>query len=153
MNPNSHFQSNQIQKEIQEAIITQTTLMGEPPPDMKGRLDIVRNALLHNKVPKGASGVLTLLEEEKTGEFHELKDAALIGTDPECDMQIQGEYISRTHCIIELKEGNWFVRDLDSTNGIYVNGIRVVQHHLRDGDIIQLGKTMMLFFGKNEVPE
>jgi len=51
--------------------------------------------------------------------------------------------VSRLHAVIRYNEGNVVLVDLGSSNGSYVNGIRVmpnIEHPLRHGDIIALGK-------------
>lgn len=52
-------------------------------------------------------------------------------------------YFSRHHCILEIAPPQAFLRDLSSTNGTYVNGIKVDTAHLRNGDRIQGGETVL----------
>ncbi|MFZ1699621.1 MAG: FHA domain-containing serine/threonine-protein kinase [Pyrinomonadaceae bacterium] len=53
------------------------------------------------------------------------------------------KYFSRHHCILEIAPPQAFLRDLDSTNGTYVNGMRVETAHLKSGDRIQGGETIL----------
>jgi serine/threonine-protein kinase len=55
----------------------------------------------------------------------------------------QDRYFSRHHCILEIAPPQCFLRDLGSTNGTYVNGIRVETAHLKHGDRIQGGETVL----------
>lgn len=55
----------------------------------------------------------------------------------------QDKYFSRHHCILEIAPPQAFLRDLGSTNGTYVNGMRVDTAHLRSGDRIQGGETIL----------
>ena len=48
--------------------------------------------------------------------------------------------VSRSHAEVFLEEGQWRVRDLGSTNGLLLNGERIDEAPLRDGDALQLGK-------------
>ena len=52
-------------------------------------------------------------------------------------------FFSRHHCILEIAPPQTFLRDLGSTNGTFVNGIRVETAHLRNGDRIQGGETVL----------
>src|SRR5829696_5869990 len=52
-------------------------------------------------------------------------------------------YFSRHHCLIEIAPPQAFLRDLGSTNGTFVNGLRVETAHLKAGDRIQGGETVL----------
>jgi serine/threonine-protein kinase len=52
-------------------------------------------------------------------------------------------YFSRHHCLLEIAPPQCFLRDLHSTNGTFVNGIRVETAHLKNGDRIQGGETVL----------
>ncbi|MGD9561177.1 MAG: protein kinase [Pyrinomonadaceae bacterium] len=52
-------------------------------------------------------------------------------------------FFSRHHCILEIAPPQCFLRDLSSTNGTFVNGIRVDTAHLKHGDRIQGGETVL----------
>ncbi len=52
-------------------------------------------------------------------------------------------FFSRHHCILEIAPPQCFLRDLGSTNGTFVNGIRVETAHLKNGDRIQGGETVL----------
>jgi eukaryotic-like serine/threonine-protein kinase len=52
-------------------------------------------------------------------------------------------FFSRHHCLLEIAPPQCFLRDLGSTNGTFVNGIRVETAHLRHGDRIQGGETVL----------
>jgi eukaryotic-like serine/threonine-protein kinase len=55
----------------------------------------------------------------------------------------EDRYFSRHHCILEIAPPQCFLRDLGSTNGTFVNGIRVETAHLKSGDRIQGGETVI----------
>lgn len=56
----------------------------------------------------------------------------------QCDLAIIDANISRQHCAIERRDGLFFVVDLGSTNGIVVDGVRVDDHPIADGDVLVL---------------
>jgi predicted component of type VI protein secretion system len=67
------------------------------------------------------------------------KPILLLGRHPECDIQIDSRKISRRHCCIAQVHDYLVVRDLDSTNGIRINGVRVIEGKLKPGDELTIG--------------
>lgn len=67
------------------------------------------------------------------------KAILLVGRHPECDIQIDSRKISRRHCCIAHVHDYLVVRDLDSTNGIRINGVRVLEGKLKPGDELTIG--------------
>ena len=67
------------------------------------------------------------------------KPILLIGRDMECDIQIESRKISRRHCCIAQVNDYLVVRDLGSTNGVRINGVRVVEGKLKGGDELMIG--------------
>src|SRR5205085_2803741 len=69
-----------------------------------------------------------------------------IGRASDCTIPIKDRYLSRRHAEIIAQEGAWYVKDLGSANGTYLNGTRVENHSaLRTGDRIRLGDTEIVF--------
>ena len=64
----------------------------------------------------------------------------------------EDRYFSRHHCILEIAPPQCFLRDLGSTNGTFVNGIRVETAHLKSGDRIQGGETVIEVEVSADVP-
>src|SRR5438034_8479940 len=67
------------------------------------------------------------------------KPIILIGRHQECDIQIPSRKISRRHCCIALLTDHLVIRDLGSTNGIRINGIKVVEGNLQPNDELMIG--------------
>jgi pSer/pThr/pTyr-binding forkhead associated (FHA) protein len=67
------------------------------------------------------------------------KPIVLIGRHQECDIQIPSRKISRRHCCIAMVADHLVVRDLGSTNGIRINGVKVVEGNLRPDDELTIG--------------
>ncbi len=63
-----------------------------------------------------------------------------LGRRESCDICLRFANVSRLHCQFNFKEGTWTIRDLNSTNGIKVNGLRVTQKVLYPGDMITVAK-------------
>jgi adenylate cyclase len=69
-----------------------------------------------------------------------LKPTLLIGRRSTCDVSLRFPNVSSHHCELELVNGYWSVRDLGSTNGIKVNGVRCDQKWLMPGDVLAVAK-------------
>lgn len=68
-----------------------------------------------------------------------------IGRDPECKVHIPTTTISRRHLRIFNRGEEYHVEDLDSTNGTYVNGVKVKRCTLRNNDQITVGDITITF--------
>ena len=69
----------------------------------------------------------------------------VMGRGPECQLQLPDYSISRQHAKVVYKDGEYIVVDLGSRNGTRVNGAKVQQIGLTDGDEITLGKFPVHF--------
>lgn len=64
------------------------------------------------------------------------KEVVSFGRQPDNDIVLDLEFVSRIHGVFYMEEGIWYVQDLNSTNGILVNGNRVEQYAIEEGDCI-----------------
>jgi hypothetical protein len=69
----------------------------------------------------------------------------VVGRSPDCDITIVDSNVSRRHAEIQPRGDGFVVVDLDSTNGTRVNGVRVGERELHDGDELAFGNTRMIF--------
>src|SRR5262249_57404170 len=69
------------------------------------------------------------------------KPILLLGRHAECDIQLNSRKVSRRHCCIAQVEDYLVVRDLGSTNGIRINGVRVLEGRLRGSDELTIGNA------------
>jgi len=76
---------------------------------------------------------------------HRLNGDVVIGRAPPCEIVILSDLVSRRHARLEHTSQGWRIKDLDSANGLFVNGTRVCSRELRDGDIIRVGATLLRF--------
>jgi hypothetical protein len=67
------------------------------------------------------------------------KPILLLGRHPEADIQLNSRKVSRRHCCIAQVNTYLVVRDLGSTNGIRINGVRVLEGRLKPGDELTVG--------------
>ena len=78
-------------------------------------------------------------------EFTIEKDNFTLGTDARNDLVVKDSTVSRHHCEIRLQPDGYVMRDLGSTNGTRVQGVRVTEAFLDDGTEFQIGKTKIVF--------
>jgi pSer/pThr/pTyr-binding forkhead associated (FHA) protein len=77
--------------------------------------------------------------------------SAAVGRDTESAVFLDDVTVSRRHATVERREGDgWFVRDVGSLNGTYVNGEQVDETKLASGDEVQIGKFKLTFFSAGE---
>ncbi|MEM6639619.1 MAG: AAA family ATPase [Pseudomonadota bacterium] len=89
---------------------------------------------------------LVLLREGEILRRHILEDRrVLIGRDADNDVPIASEFVSRHHAQISFYRGAYWIMDLKSTNGTYVNGKPIRRCRLRDRDIVALGHHRIVF--------
>lgn len=91
---------------------------------------------------------VVVLSGDRLGEMFALKegDRTTLGRGLQTDIRIGDEGISRTHAVIEDRDGRYVLLDAGSTNGTYANGSRIEEHALEEGDKIQIGATSVLRF-------
>lgn len=83
--------------------------------------------------------VLRTLTGSSRGETVVLGDRAIIGRHPGCHIVLRHAAVSRHHAQIQRRQNAWFIEDLASQNGTWLNGKRVVKPTpIADGDIIQI---------------
>ena len=73
----------------------------------------------------------------------------MIGRDESCQVLLVGEMVSKQHVELYKAKSGWWVADLDSTNGTFVNGVQVSQRKLIDGDIIRIGSIKLKFYSQD----
>jgi len=84
---------------------------------------------------------------ERIAEITLNRPRMVLGRDESCDISLDSMYVSRfQNLFMETREG-WVLIDLGSTNGCFVNGRRVREHRLRDGDLIAVGHHQLRFQG------
>lgn len=62
-----------------------------------------------------------------------------LGRDPSCEVQLADAQVSRRHAQVYHAHGQWLIRDLQSSNGLYVNGVRVADAPIGAGATVQIG--------------
>lgn len=86
----------------------------------------------------------TTLSEAHTGHKTQLsidRSRYFVGTGVACDIVLADPCAARVHCVLERRGHAWFVRDLGSVNGTFVNGQRVECAELVTGRTLTVGLT------------
>ena len=66
-----------------------------------------------------------LLADNSELEFNPTKNTVTIGRSSQCDIVIPHEGMSRKHCEVQVKDGEVFLTDLGSVNGVFINGNKI----------------------------
>jgi transcriptional regulator of acetoin/glycerol metabolism len=82
------------------------------------------------------------------GRLTTIGDAPIIlGRDPECDVPLPGDQTSRRHAEVRKSDSGLSVRDLGSTNGIFLNGAQIAEAHLKAHDVLRVGQWLGVVTG------
>lgn len=104
----------------------------------------IRRKTFVGRIPTIQHAFLEIMDEEKR-RFKLGEDDVLIGRTPDCDIQIIADNVSRRHARISFGNEEYRIEDLGSTNGIYVNGVKVERCVLRKHDVLEIGGIKILF--------
>jgi len=67
-----------------------------------------------------------------------------VGRRESCDVRLNFPNVSGVHCELTFREGYWYLRDMNSTNGTKVNGARVQEKLLHPNDKLTIGKKVYM---------
>lgn len=82
----------------------------------------------------------------RVGEVIDLQPMTTLGRSATNTMVVEDETVSSKHAAIEYRDGRWWIHDLKSTNGTYVNRRRLVgTTELRSGDLVHAGRVAFQF--------
>jgi len=113
--------------------------------------DLDLNEIVREKIPKQQGQqkfYLIIVDGDNVGKIYPLdKKTITIGRSDEFDIQLADSSCSREQAIIEFNDNNKPVlKDLDSTNGTFVNGAKITEINIEDGDKILLGFSSVFMF-------
>ena len=114
-------------------------------------VEMVRVNLADN-VPVRERAYLQILSPQERKRLIELGEQDIvIGRSPQCDIRFVVENVSRRHARVFFHNEEFMIEDLESTNGLFVNGVKVVRCALRNNDQIELGGVRLLFHEENRL--
>lgn len=93
---------------------------------------------------KGAPKAVAVLEAGKPERIFSLEDELTFGRAEHASVQLDDTYVSTIHTRLFMKDGQWFVEDVGSTNGTYLNRVKVTSPTpIAIGDEVRVGKTIV----------
>ncbi len=112
----------------------------------------ISDARKMNKAEDDGYGYLKLINLRKdlpcrVFESYSLREMSVIGRARKCDIHINSPYLSKEHAMIFFENGKFYIQDLESTNGTYLNGNKLLSHpvKLKDNDKISFGEISFIF--------
>ncbi|MBP8707191.1 MAG: VWA domain-containing protein [Caldisericia bacterium] len=90
---------------------------------------------------------ICIIDGENKGKVFDLKDdePTSIGRNTSNDIVINDESVTEVHCKIFKNNNSYFIRDIASLNGTFLNNKRIENEELHDGDFIKIGETKFIF--------
>ncbi|HEX5765952.1 MAG TPA: FHA domain-containing protein, partial [Woeseiaceae bacterium] len=132
------------------ALLTELAHKPETPEDNAAADDVVHRladrrpqpvddrAILHHERDRVTRLLIGSIDGQEL-RFPLFKDKLTIGRTVHNDIQLKAQYVSRRHAVIVTEDDHTRIVDWGSKNGIYVNGKRVGEHMLRNGDRVSVG--------------
>jgi len=93
--------------------------------------------------------ILLRSDDQKGPVFRLNSGVYILGRDRFSNIIIPDQKVSRQHCLLRKEKADYIIKDLDSSNGTYVNGKRIHETHLNFGDEIRIGDSRLLFTASN----
>lgn len=105
----------------------------------------------HDELQRGQALLLVKRGPNAGSTFLLEGDSTSVGRSPESDVFLDDVTVSRKHAVIDRRaDGSFFVRDVGSLNGTYVNAEQVDETKLASGDEVQIGMFKLMFFTSGE---
>ena len=124
--------------------------MPEDDDDTSPDETIIGNRQLIEELARGTrkyAAYVVVMAGPNVGEMYKLQGDDVVGRAPDVRVSVADKEVSGEHARFEKRGDRFFVQDLGSTNGTYLNGASVTDAPLFDGDRIQLGPATVLKFG------
>jgi hypothetical protein len=94
----------------------------------------------------GAARGKTLYVVNSAGDMHKIdKDTFIIGRSRTCDLVIPSSKVSRQHSGICRENGEYFIEDLGSANGVWRDGVKIQKEKIKDGDEFMISEEVLKF--------
>jgi len=118
--------------------------MSAPPTDQE--ITQLGDDAKAKELPEGTIILLRVLEGNEVGRGYQInKVPVTMGRDALCDLSITDGRMSRQHAMIFYYSPDFYLKDLGSTNGSFVNDKRIKQEVIKNGDHVKVGSTTMEF--------
>jgi pSer/pThr/pTyr-binding forkhead associated (FHA) protein len=145
LSPGAELHLAQIRLSFEGPVAAATPPSDAPTDPSEGTATIARR-LVADLLPDAVAPTLTVSTGAPPGQLP-LADEAhpyVVGRSPTCALPLDVEHVSREHAAFLRTATGAVARDLDSKNGVLVNGVRITSDHpLSDGDTIQIGPVTL----------
>lgn len=109
------------------------------------RKNVKTNIPVEAKLGRNSEYFLEIIEGPDKGQIFTLQDGdVFIGRHGQCDLVLHDPEVSRRHVKLAPGESGWWLDDLGSTNGSFVNGQRITHQTTAPGDRIQIGQSVLV---------
>jgi len=147
---------NNMQTSIQEYVlkhaIAKDTRIGQTMVLPKQATKVLSKEELAQRFPKkdlNLDFVYYFTDEvNPTAKMKLTKISNVAGRDETCDFILRNPEVSRRHCILQVTERGILVKDLESTNGTYINGIPMTDGYIGRGDRLSFGTYELTLHGE-----
>ena len=128
---------------------TRVDTVGPPAPVTPPAAPPARKTVLISDQKRApVVGWLVAMSGEQKGQDFRVRDGQnILGSAPEADIRLSDPTVSSKHASLRYKDGKFFLIDLDSSNGTYLNDRReaVAREELHDNDVIRAGEMVLKF--------
>lgn len=93
-----------------------------------------------------AAHILSLIEGGKNERFLLDGPELILGRGADADLQVASTELSRRHVIFRARDDEYLCEDLDSKNGVFLNGVKIHRALLRDRDELQMGSLVFIYY-------
>jgi len=131
---------SQLQEAFAESHKTQPA-----PPEFRQRLQKTRALLTANPPPDCDSAQVLVVPRDVPPYWVELSATTIVGRADDADLKLEHPWVSDRHCAFEKFGDDWQIKDLESTNGVIVNGRELASHTLWQGDAVEIGSYLLIF--------
>ncbi len=105
---------------------------------------LLRSHRLLGGVHEASPGLpLLAVAEGELVRFHPLADGLRGGRATDAAVSLADDLVSERHFVIQRRGAEWWISDEGSTNGVWVNGVKLAEKQLRAGDYVVVGRTEM----------
>jgi len=112
-----------------------------PEFSAKTLADVTVTAAMDAPQPTPGHGpVAILVAAGDSGEPLRFTDTFRIGRGDDCDVRVNADGVSREHCVVSRTKGSWKVQDTQSTNGTWLDDIRVETAPIQNSNVLRLGR-------------
>ncbi len=110
-----------------------------------GETGEIEEVPLEDMIDRGAALVIRAGGGRSGESFPLAGDRLTVGRRPDSDIFLDDVTVSRDHAVLVRRGDDYFLDDLGSLNGTYVNRRRIESHRLGDGDELQIGKYKLAY--------